>query len=98
MSNITKFNTGDMKNTASFLREQSEEYTQIYKQLIEAASTMGAAWDDPANKQYVASINECTTQLRAMAEKLDAVAEIINKQAQGYINLSEANVAAVPKH
>lgn len=39
-----------LKNTAAKLSTASSEYERIYKQLIQTAATMGAAYDSADNK------------------------------------------------
>ena len=87
----------DVQKTATKLREISASYTNIYTQLMEAASTIGAAYEGSDNLDFVNQITGFTEELRAMAEKLKTDAEILDKQMQNYTSKIDENSMTVKK-
>ena len=92
-----KFDTQAIRSTASFLRQKSEEYVSVYTKLKSTAENMGSTWDDETNLQYVSKIQGCCNDLKAMAEKLLASAQLLEQQGANYEALIESNNASVKK-
>lgn len=84
-----------IKSASMVLKTASEEYLSIAKNLMNAATTMGSAYDSDDNRAFVNQIQGCTEDLNKMAQKLAQQAEILAKQANMYIATTEANIQAV---
>lgn len=80
-----------LKTTASKLSTASSEYGRIYKQLIQTATSMGAAYDSADNKEFVARIESCCTALQAMANKLQLASETLTRASDNYTATEEQN-------
>lgn len=87
----------EMAKASKKLQSLSETYTEIYTQLLQEASTMGAAWDGADNQAFVEQINGFTEELKAMAAKLTTASQTIEAQRQNYVNRQEANIVDVKK-
>ena len=92
-----KFNTEQMMNTAVAIEDDASNYQRIYEQLINAASTIGPAFDTPENRDFVDQIEGCTKELKAMVERLSATAQLLKAQANNYQEISDINKAQVRK-
>ena len=80
-----------LKSIAGKLATASSEYERIYRQLIQTASSMGAAYDSAHNRKFVTSIEGCCTALQAMADKLQLASEELNKASTNYTSTEEHN-------
>lgn len=80
-----------LKNTASKLSAASSEYERIYRQLLQTATSMGAAYDSADNKKFVTSIEGCCSALQAMADKLQFASEALTKASDNYSSTEEHN-------
>ena len=87
----------EMASASQKLRESSQEYTQIYTRLMQAASTMGEAWDGVDNLAYVERITGFTEELKEMADKLTLASEALDKQRENYMARQDDNVTQVNK-
>jgi uncharacterized protein YukE len=75
--------------------EHSAEYAAISRQLLTAATSMGAAFESKDNDVYVERITEfCNNELKRMADKLAEGSEMLHQQAQEYRRREEENVAS----
>ncbi|MCL1790059.1 MAG: WXG100 family type VII secretion target [Peptococcaceae bacterium] len=86
-----------LEKTSKEISQLSDTYTTIYKQLLQAASTMGAAWEGADNLAFVAQINGCCTDLQKMADKLQLASQALDKQQQNYLNRQQDNLARVKR-
>ncbi len=87
----------DMAKAAQKLQELSETYTEIYTQLMQEASTMGAAWEGADNLAFVEQITGFTEELQMMAKKLALAGEAIDAQRANYVARQDANITQVKK-
>lgn len=85
----------EMAKTSAKLKEISGTYTEIYKQLMQEAETMGAAWEGADNQAFVEQIKGFTEELQQMADKVQAAAEALDKQRQNYVDRQESNISQV---
>ena len=69
----------------------SEEYTTVYQRLLNAASTMGNAWNAADNLAFVEQINGFCEELKAMAMHLEQAAEALTTQAKNYETVRDNN-------
>lgn len=92
-----KMDPAQMEAAATSLRTASEDYTRIYGRLMNAANTMGSAWDSADNVAFVNQINGCTEALKAMADKLALTAQVITKMKDNYIAVQDNNKTQVRK-
>lgn len=93
--NVTSFE--EMGRVATRLQELSEIYTEIYTQLMQEASTMGAAWEGADNVAFVNRIEGFTEELKTMATKLNLAGETLRTQKDNYVAQQESNISAVNK-
>ena len=87
----------ELGTAADKLSTISEGYTQIYTQLLQQASTMGAAWEGEDNLAFVEQINGFCQELKDMATKLVSAAEALRLQKSNYENRQADNIAQVRK-
>lgn len=87
----------DMEKAAKRLQELSDIYTEIYKQLMQEANTMGAAWEGADNLAFVEQINGFTDELKTMAAKISAASQALDKQRANYVARQDNNITQVKK-
>ena len=87
----------EMAKASKKLQSLSETYTEIYTQLLQEASTMGAAWDGADNLAFVEQINGFTEELKAMAAKLVTASQTIETQRANYVRRQDDNITQVKK-
>jgi len=87
----------DMAKASQKLQTASETYTEIYSQLMQEASTMGSAWEGADNLAFVEQINGFTEELKAMAAKLSAASQALDKQRANYVARQDNNITQVKK-
>lgn len=85
----------DMSKASQRLQSLSETYTEIYNQLLQEANTMGSAWEGADNLAFVEQINGFTDELKAMAAKLSAASEALDKQRAYYVARQDDNINQV---
>jgi len=79
------------------LAQLSETYTGIYTQLMQAAGTMGEAWEGEDNLAFVDQINGFNDDLKSMANKLQTASQALEQQRTNYVNTQENNTVQVRK-
>ena len=84
-----------LETTSKKLAEHSQNYTQIYQQLLQEASTMGAAWEGDDNLAFVNQINGFLDDLKMMADKLKIASDALNQQRLNYKARQDDNIAQV---
>lgn len=72
----------------------SQEYTTVYTRLMNAAQTMGDAWNSADNQAFVEQITGFCEELKSMASHLDQAAQALNQQATNYETTRDNNIAA----
>lgn len=87
----------EMSKASGNLKNLSTTYTEIYKKLMDKASTMGSAWEGADNQAFVTQIQGFTQELQAMAEKLLTASQALDKQRANYIARQDDNIAQVQK-
>ena len=87
----------DMGKAAQKLQAISVSYTNIYSQLMQEANTMGTAWEGADNIAFVEQINGFTEELKAMAAKLSAASQMLDRQKANYIARQDSNITQVKK-
>jgi len=87
----------ELETASKKLAELSETYTGIYTQLMQAASTMGDAWDGEDNLAFVDQINGFNQDLKSMADKLVTASQALDKQRTNYATIQDSNTAQVRK-
>ncbi len=87
----------DMANAAKKLKSLSVTYDQIAQQLMQDASTMGAAWEGADNQAFVQQITGFTQELKDMSKKLDVCSQALDKQRENYVARQDANITQVKK-
>lgn len=90
-------NTEDYLNVAQQLKEASGNYTELYTRLLNEAKSMGDAYNAPDNLVFVEQINGFCDDLKAMADKLIQMSEIINKERQNMLDRSDMNATQARK-
>ena len=81
----------DMAKASQRLQSLSETYTEIYTQLMQEANTMGSAWEGADN------LAGFTEELKAMAAKLSAASQALDKQRANYVARQDNNITQVKK-
>lgn len=82
-------------NASGKLADYAGQYRQAAKQLFDAASTMGAAWEGEDNKSFVTQINGLSDDLENMAKKMDSASQALKQQATNYQQKQDANTSGV---
>lgn len=85
--------TADLRTAAKKFNDLSQEYTAVYTRLLNAARTMGSAWDSADNQSYVDQINGFCEELKAMSAHLNQGAQSLNQQAGNYETTRDNNIA-----
>ena len=86
-----------LENGAKELADISHNYSAISSQLMDKASTMGAAWEAEDNLAFVSQITGFCDEMKAMASKLQSASEILSTQAKNYQTHMEDNITQVRK-
>ena len=73
------------------------EYETVSSRLMNAARTMGSAWDAADNQAFVQQIEGLCEDLKGMASHLKQGAAAMNQQATNYETVRDNNVSAVKK-
>lgn len=87
----------ELGKVATKLSDYSKSYDEIYKQLLQQASTMGEAWQGEDNAAFVEQITGFTQELKAMADKLQLTSDAMKQQQANYANTQEALMTNVKK-
>jgi WXG100 family type VII secretion target len=87
----------DLEAASKRVLEISQSYREIYTQLLQTASTMGAAWEGEDNLAFVNQINGFTDKLKAMSDKLETASRALDQIKTNYVQRQEANIAQVSK-
>ena len=83
-----------MKTVAGQLEELSQRYSGYAKELMQAASTMGDAWQGEDNQAFVTQITGFTEELELMSKKLMTGSEALRTQASNYEQRQDAITSA----
>jgi WXG100 family type VII secretion target len=73
----------------------SNEYTDVYNRLMNAASTMGEAWKAADNLAFVDQITGFCDDLKAMTDHLLQASAALDQQAANYETTRDNNIANV---
>lgn len=92
---IFDVDTQAMRTAAQKFTSLSEEYTTVYTRLMNAAQTMGDAWNSADNQAFVEQITGFCEDLKAMANHLQQGSQALNQQAQNYEDARNNNITAV---
>ena len=84
-----------LRNASTKIDEYAETFEEIYKNLLQQAGTMGEAWQGDDNLAYVEKINNLTTKLNQMVEKLRSASDTLTSQAQNYEDRRTDNINQV---
>lgn len=92
---VTSFE--EMAKAAKKLQDASINYAEISGKLMNAASTMGAAWEGADNVAFVEQITGFSDDLKNMADKLSVAGEALDKQKENYVQRQNDNATQVKK-
>ena len=87
----------ELELASSKLGTLAESYNGIYTNLMQAASTMGEAWEGQDNLDFVNQITGFTKELDAMAAKLETASRALKQQKDNYVTVQDANSMNVKK-
>lgn len=87
----------ELGTVAQKLKNHSETYTEIYKQLLMEANGMGEAWQGEDNLKFVEQIGGFCQELQQMAQKIQVASETLDKIKVNYQDRQQANISAVTK-
>ena len=73
----------------------SQDYTAVYTRLLNAAQTMGDAWNAADNLAFVEQLNGFCEELKTMANHLEQDSQTLNQQATNYETVRDNNAAGV---
>ena len=97
MGKVFRVDPDKLKEASKQLQNLSDSYTQIYTQLLQQASEMGAAWEGPDNLAFVQQINGFLEELQAMAKKLSLASQTLEAQGSNYATRCDDNITQVQK-
>ena len=84
-----------LKTAAQKFTQLSQEYTTVYTRLLNAAQTMGDAWNAEDNLAFVNQINGFCEELRLMSEHLEQASKTLIMQANNYETVRDNNTSNV---
>ena len=87
----------ELVSASKKLQQHSQNYTDIYKQLLQKVNSMADAWQGEDNLKFVDKINGLTNDLQSIANKLTNASEILLKQSENYTQRQQANINAINK-
>ena len=85
----------ELHKASQRFQQLSGEYTDVYKRLMNTASTMGEAWKSADNLAFVEQINGFCDDFKAMTDHLDQAAKALEQQAANYETTRENNISSV---
>ena len=91
---ILDVDTQALRTAAQKFSSLSDEYTTVYTRLMNAAQTMGDAWNSADNQAFVEQISGFCEELKAMASHLQQGSLALNQQAQNYEDTRNNNITA----
>ncbi|NMB34510.1 MAG: WXG100 family type VII secretion target [Clostridium sp.] len=97
MGKVIRVTPEELEKASGRLAEISENYTEIYKKLMEQAQTMGEAWEGADNIAFVDQITGFCTELERMSQKILSASETLMKQKEHYVNRQETNITEARK-
>ena len=95
MGKVVRVTPEQLEAASKKLAEHSQNYTQIYQQLLQEAGTMGSAWEGEDNLAFVNQINGFLDELRMMADKIKVASDTLNQQRLNYKARQDDNIAQV---
>ena len=87
----------ELHSAAKKFYQLAEEYTSVYNRLMNAARTMGSAWDAADNLAFVEQINGFCAELKDMASHLQQAAQALDQQGTNYETVRDNNTSGVRK-
>jgi WXG100 family type VII secretion target len=84
MGKVIRVTPEQLEQSSRKIADHSQAYTQIYRQLLSEAGSMGSAWEGEDNQAFVNQINGFCDELRKMAEKLKTASEALAQQSTAY--------------
>ncbi len=97
MGKVLRVTPEELEKASKSLTEMSTTYSDIYKQLLQKASTMGEAWEGEDNLAFVQQINGFCEELKAMADKLQLASDALMKQKTNYTTRQDTNITGARK-
>ena len=97
MGKVIRVTPEELEKASKKMQSLSETYTEIYTQLLQEASTMGAAWEGEDNLAFVEQINGFCDELKMMASKLSLASQALEQQRVNYVTRQENNITQVKK-
>lgn len=85
----------ELHAAAQKFTQLSEDYSSVYNRLLNAAQTMGNAWNAADNLAFVDQINGFCEELKAMASHLQQASQALDQQAKNYETVRDNNVTSV---
>lgn len=87
----------ELHKVSTKLNDLSNEYEEVYKSLLNSASTMGEAYKAQDNLAFVDQINGFSEELKAMTEHMRQCSQAMEQIAKNYEVTSENNTASVKR-
>ena len=85
----------ELHTASTKLGTYATNYENLYKQLMNTASTMGQAWSAADNIAFVEQITGFCDELQAMTDHLRNASQALDLQAQNYEDTRQNNITNV---
>ncbi len=95
MGKVIQVEPQELRNAATKVSGYADTFEEIYKSLLQQASSMGEAYQSTDNEAFVEKINGIATNLNQMVEKLRAGSDNLTAQAQNYEDRRQDNINQV---
>ena len=83
--------TEDMGTAAAQIRAYAQEYESIANKLMQTAQQVGSVYQSTDAQVFLAQIQGCHNDLKAMVAKLNLVSQTLEQQKKNYENVSAHN-------
>lgn len=84
-------NTENMRTTAAQIRAYAQEYESIANKLMQTAQQVGSVYQSTDAQVFLAQIQGCHNDLKAMVAKLNLVSQTLEQQKKNYEKVSAHN-------
>ena len=91
MSGQFTVNTDALGRVAAQILANAQEYESIANKLMQTAQEVGSAYQSDDAQVFLAQIQGCHNELKAMVAKLNVVSEVLKKQQANYKTVSAHN-------
>ena len=97
MSGQFTVSTDALGRVAAQILANAQEYESIANKLMQTAQDVSGAYQSADAQAFLAQIQGCHNDLKAMVTKLNLISETLNKQKANYEKVSEHNTQQARK-